>query len=806
MKKQICSFIGKQIGKNYQKHVINFTCGSITYYIAVFLFISLLHSCITVKNAPSKPFVFSNKVVFKDKLSKDNKQTLESEIAVYWDDSLQAKKLTKFGVFKVLKNPPVFDSLNMIRTQTYMKNYLKSQGYYSPQLYDSIVKTNYKNQVRVTPIITINLGKSTTIDSVAFSMNDSLQQQLVMANAKKTFLQKGVPFAKQTIRSELDRITGIMRDNGYLLFNRDNVYAYVDTIDSRLLELKLNPFDQLDLVAKFEQAQKENPKWDVTIKQRKDSTQQSYTQYYIGTSKYYTQSNDESIDLLENYAWKKRVQIGLDSVFYNKKNIELAPIKEFIFLKRDSLYSEANYYKTINALSKLGPFKQVETKFEFRGKDTVDVLYFLKPEKLWNLDFTSEVSRNTGDIAAGNLMGISTGITLRNRNAWKRSIQSFTSLRTGIELNLVDTTRVVQTFFINFNQTFTLPRLLGLNNSKLKLFKGMVNAENKRTLLSFNGSYTDRFQIFKLSSITASLGYEWKRKNNVMLWRPLNLELYNLDKQKGLDDLIAANPFLQLSFNTGNVLGGSFTYFNNHVSGNKPYVSHFTRISLESSGLLPGFVVPSLLKNMYRYVKVEAEYRHNIKLNKNEFTYRGFLGFGYNYNNNAEIGKVLPFFKQFAAGGPNSMRAWGIRQLGLGSSLLSDTASSSFKDRFGDMQLELNFEYRFNIFSSSIVKIGSAIFFDIGNVWNIKKDATNPNGEFNFSRLGKDIAVGVGTGVRLDFSYFLIRLDWAYKLKDPARNYNDGWVDFKRSGFREKRDNGTEVRNFAFQLGIGLPF
>lgn len=754
--------------------------------------------------------------------SKEEKQRIENELAPYWDDSLQAKKLTKFGLFKTLKNPASFDSLNIPRTKNFMLGYLKSQGYYSPQLLHRIDTIPHKNQIRLKPIITINLGKSTTIDSVAFAMNDSLQQQLVLTNAKKSFLQQGVPFAKQTIRSELDRITGIMRDNGYLHFNRDNIYAYVDTVDRKLLELKFNPFEQLELIAAFEKAQKENPKWDVTIKQRVDTTKKSYQKFYIGNSKYYTQSTDDPIDSIVNFKWRAFENDGLDSAKFNKKNINIAPLKEFTFLKRGSLYNESNYYKTINALSKLGPFKQVETKFTFRNKDSLDVHYILKPEKLLNFEISSEVSRNTGDFAAGNLMGISVNLTTRNRNVRKNATQSFTSLRTGIELNLVDSTRLIQTFFANFNKTFTYPKIVGeglfkwmsynvapifgLKSTTNNLLNGIITAENKRTLLSFNTSYTDRFQIFKLTSINGSLGYEWKRKNNVNLLRLVNVELYNLNKQQGLDDLIKANPFLQYSFNTGNVVGSSFTFFNNHISSNKPFVSHFWRASIESSGLLSSLLIPSSQKNIYRYIKLEGEYRHNIKLNKNEFTYRGFVGFGLNYNSNDEIGKVLPFFKQFAAGGPNSMRAWGIRQLGLGSSRLSDTALSSFKDRFGDMQLELNLEYRFNIFSTSFIKIGSAVFADIGNVWNVKKDGTNLNGEFNFSRLGKDIAIAIGTGLRLDITYAIIRVDCGFKLKDPARNYNNGWANFNTNIFKEKRDNGTEVNNFALQFGIGLPF
>ena len=72
--------------------------------------------------------------------------------------------------------------------------------------------------------------------------------------------------------------------------------------------------------------------------------------------------------------------------------------------------------------------------------------------------------------------------------------------------------------------------------------------------------------------------------------------------------------------------------------------------------------------------------------------------------------------------------------------------------------------------------------------------------------LGKDLAIGVGTGVRIDFTYFMIRLDFSYKVKDPVRMGNGGWMDFKNFAWTDIRPNGLQVSNYALQLGIGLPF
>jgi outer membrane protein assembly factor BamA len=230
------------------------------------------------------------------------------------------------------------------------------------------------------------------------------------------------------------------------------------------------------------------------------------------------------------------------------------------------------------------------------------------------------------------------------------------------------------------------------------------------------------------------------------------------------------------------------------------------RFGVEEAGSIMG-AFPRLRSLIYRYVKTEAEYRYSYKLPQTEWAFRLFGGAGFNYSNDPTIGSVMPFFKQFAGGGPNSMRAWQLRQLGLGSSIANDTiTTTTFRDRLGDMMLEANLEYRFNLLTLGSFNIASVFFADIGNIWNIRKKDDNPNAEFNFRRLYKDLAVSVGTGIRFDFSYFLIRLDAGFKLKDPARPTPNGWADFKNLQFTETRPNGVQVRNFALQLGIGLPF
>jgi outer membrane protein assembly factor BamA len=207
-------------------------------------------------------------------------------------------------------------------------------------------------------------------------------------------------------------------------------------------------------------------------------------------------------------------------------------------------------------------------------------------------------------------------------------------------------------------------------------------------------------------------------------------------------------------------------------------------------------------------VKAEAEFRQQVQFRKTGLAYRLFSGAGYNYGSDPVIGQSLPFFKQFVAGGPNSMRAWPVRQLGLGSSLLSDT-SNIFRDRYGDIQLEANIEYRFPLFALSAVKINSAFFIDAGNLWNFRYNAADMGrSQFQLKKFFTDIAIAAGTGLRFDFNYFLLRLDFGYKVKDPARVSNNGWMSIKDFEWvnREFDIARLKRKNFAWQLGIGLPF
>jgi len=785
------------------------------YGILTVLLMILLHSCsvqqrTTVRDFPAnKPFVYSNKINIVNDLPKDEEKRLTYELQNYWDDSLQVRLVQRYLAWYRLNKPPVFDSSNLDRSINFMKAYLNSQGYFYSNLKDSVFIDTVKNQLRANVIMDISTGKNITIDSVSYNFQDSALKALVESEISKSPLKKGGRYTKQVISDELDRLTNLFRQNGYYNFSRDDLRAVVDTLDSELLQLTLDPFKQAQLIADAAKKRNENPNWSITITTTRNLTDTTgLKQFSFGNIYYYPETN--LYDIPDSV--KRRTDFKVDTfrsgiMKYKQGQFRFRPMREHTYFKRGDKYNEADYFKTINTLGQLGAWQQVDAILEPRDKDSLDVHLFLVPAIKQSVAAELEGSRNSGDVITGNTLGISMNLSYNNKNRWKQAIQQQSVIRTGVELNLLNQANnpLLQTFLVSASHTYAFPRIL----TPFRSWGSSKKVENKKTLLTLNGSYIDRRNFYKVNSFTASIGYEWRsRKRNgdhLWLYKPLNVELYGITRLAGLDTLIQKNPFLQASFNEGNIVSQSLSFISTSTGRINRNRSHYFRVGIEEAGGLFG-LLPGLKNNIYRYIKTETEYRQVTRYDKSELAYRAFAGVGYNYGNDPRIGRTLPFFKQFIAGGPYSMRAWGLRQLGLGSSIFSDTVNSSYRDRFGDIQLETNIEYRFTLLSLGSFKVGSAFFADIGNIWNIKRNNQDPDSKFSFSNLAPDLAIGVGTGLRFDFSYFLIRFDFAYRVKDPARNSNGGWMSIKDFVWSETRASGLKINNMALQFGIGLPF
>lgn len=758
---------------------------------------------------PTRPsnmaYVYDNTIEITDVKNKLQKKLLENELSNYWDDSLKSIHVRQFGIFNTLMDPKKYNPERMPRTINYMSNFLASKGYHRVQLTPIVQIDSVNDDFRAHLKMKVQLNKKTIIDTIEYALQDKTLQQIAINNLDKSYLKKGDAYAVNKIDNELDRLVTLFRSNGYYQFTKEKIFCEVDTLNANLMQLSLDPLTQANQLMNTENIDLANPHWKLSF-QLRNLQSQTTKAYPVGSQLFYSNvSINDNLDSITQKQYqfvdnKKQV-----THLYNERKFKTSLFQEQIFLKKGDPFNEQLYYKTLNTLSGIGAWQQVDGRTSI-SNDSVYLHYLLTPSIRRSVSFDIEGSKNTGQLLSGNLLGLSTSLTYKDRNVQKKAISSLTSIRTGIELNLNNNNDpLTQTLLWNIGHTYVFPNII-IPFVPIKQYQHF----NTKSTLSMNGSSMKRLDYYDLKSITGAWGYEWKKTNNnaehLFIYKPINVELYKLNKYDKLDNLLKLNPFLRSSFNDGNLISQAFTYLYTGKSAKHPNHNNFLKIGIEDAG---GFalLVPEIKKRVYTYIKAELELRKTIQTQRNEWAFRVLAGWGNNYSNNTTLSSQLPFFKQFSAGGPYSMRAWGLRQIGLGSSRFYDTSSNSINfDRFGDLQLEANAEYRFNLFQLGSYKIGSAVFVDMGNIWNIRDAKDNPNSIFKLKNLGQDLAIGIGSGLRFDFDYFIVRIDYALKLKDPTRNYNGGWLDPTDFKWNETKPNGMKVNNYAFQFGIGLPF
>jgi outer membrane protein insertion porin family len=772
----------------------------------------LIPSCtVPRKYQHYKPFVYKTNINIIGNMPGSTRRELIEKLQNQLDDSLRIQVKSYAGVRKEIIKPPVFDTINLGRSKVFMRSLLHSNGYFQPVITDTFtIDTVKKAQYRVTITFRVTPGKVTRLDSVGFALTTPELQQLALRDRERSLLKKGDPFTIQSVSSELDRLVELYRNHGYYKLSREDFYAERDTVVAALIDPTLDPFEQLALLDSLRK-KRENPTINVVIKQNpvKDSTH--LLKFYMGNVAVYP-----DIYILEDSVEAKRDSTMVRGIkfYYNSDKFKLPFIARNVSLRPGVQYTQRRYFRTINNFNQLGAWQNVDLSLQERYDSIplLDATLKLYPEEKYSAKIDFEASRNVSDfLTTGTLFGIGLSARLLNRRTFREAIQSVTNARFGIELGK----NIIQTLQTNLSHNIAIPRFVSPFRNK----GDSVIAP--KTIISLNAAYTDRFQFFKVRSFNASWGYEWTERNRrseqqertgrewrkTWQWTLLNYEYTSVVKTDSLRSLQEKIPSYRFAFNDGMIVSqiGSFT-------AGREYDNKFTlaRAKVEESGALLGLIKSIELGSLRRFIKVDGEFKHYIHHNNKRQTwaFRAYAGYGFVYGK-VDTGTVdapaivhennLPFFKAFFAGGPYSMRAWPIRRLGPGSSNLYDPVDKPSIERFGNVQLEFNAEYRFNITDIRGVKINSALFVDIGNIWSKEYDPDTglqiPEASFNFGRLYKDIAIGGGSSLRFDFDFFLIRLDWAYRLKDPL------YYDVKGGWF-----HNFEILDGQFQLGIGYPF
>ncbi|HET9056168.1 MAG TPA: BamA/TamA family outer membrane protein [Chitinophagaceae bacterium] len=794
------------------------------YQLALLIFLLLLSSCFlptkVKKYQKDKPFVFSNKIILKvEALSAAQKADLKLRISAQLDDSMKVRVLDRAILPRLIKSPPAFDTASLNKSINNIKILMNNLGYFRAGIsavykIDSSKLYTSKNQYRVTTTFTVDAKRNTVMDSISYLLPTTELEKITNETLDKALLKKGEPFTVEKISAEINRLLNIYRNEGYYKISRDDIFALVDSVNKALLNPNLSDFERILLLT---QLKNKRPTINVQLLTKPSPDSNKYRRYYIGDITVFPDFSGLTGGEPLKTKFSKDSNIIIQ---YNKDKYHSSFISNNIFLKKGELYREDDYIKTLNNLSQLGTWQIVN----IFSKDTmlndslpvVDFLITLTPTKRLGFSINLESSFSTNVAAAtgnGNILGFLGNISFTDRNVVKEGARITHTIRGGIEYDLLNNGSQ-NSRELGYSNNFSIPKFM----PPLK-FLLPKNTLSKNSTINFNISSLNRIGFFNLASFNLGFGYDWKKKANTStFWKPLNIDYSNLfNASDTFNKARESNVFLRNSFQTSLVIGQIFGYVIELPNKKRPNRITTIRVNLEESGLIAGTLKRAIgsknfLNNLREFLKADVEYKYIINLKKSAWVFRTFVAVGSPIRGDSG----LPFFKQYFGGGPNSMRAWPIRTLGQGGAPypIYSPGVNRFNDRVGDIQLEANAEYRYNIVQiiPNVVALKGALFMDAGNIWAIKKDKTITSGEdpkyFQFKNLYKQLAVGIGTGFRFDFNYFLIRFDFGFRFKKPDVSKNNGWqipdINFRNvfgSAGKEWRYN-----NYNFTFGINYAF
>ncbi|MFM8833950.1 MAG: BamA/TamA family outer membrane protein, partial [Cytophagales bacterium] len=490
---------------------------------------------------------------------------------------------------------------------------------------------------------------------------------------------------------------------------------------------------------------------------------------------------------------------------YNKKILA-----QRVFIKRDSLYSRTKTINTQRQLANLDIFKFVNVNYDtaaLRGKMVANLFMSALDKYSW--------SNEAGVTVTQGFPGPYISTSLKKRNLFGGLEILELGGRFGFEgvASATEVGNFYQSTEASANAAITFPQFL-FPFSRAASFR--YAKYNPRTRLSAGYTYTDRPE-YQRRITTVSAAFSWDINQKFQFtFTPTNINIINstfgssalgsqfeklLDSLQNTQGNNLRNAFLP-SF-VGSMIF-SFTWNNNYGSSQKS--SSLLRTTLESGGTILNLFTPQFIVNQglqpFQYLRFNVDFRKNVVINKKtSFAWRINTGVGYAYSAN----RVLPYEKNFFAGGSNSLRAWRPRRLGVGSEppqLSENPASNGYFDyRFekpGDLLIEGSMEWRQKL----IGFINYALFVDAGNVWSLRT-TSKPEAQFNWSNFYEEFAVGTGFGIRFDFSFLILRLDVGIKAWDPARPAGQRWV-LNRVAFGGPY--GLDREPVIYNIGIGYPF
>lgn len=614
------------------------------------------------------------------------------------------------------------------------------------------------------------------IKEVTYAVGDERILETITKEKKKSLIKPGKDYNLDILKNERVRLDAILKNNGYFYFNPDFLVYKADTSAADYtVSLKL------------------------TIKD-------SIPENALNVCRIHSVTIDQDYSLM-NRAGKtpKDTTIYENNIFLSRKsgmNIKPKAILRSVYLRKDEIYSRQNHNITLNRLMSLGTFKFVQVKFA--DSDTLAPGFLDVTVLLTNMSkrsFKSEVDMVS---KSNKYTGPRLDVTLLNRNTFGGAEMLNMGLAGSFEAQLSGQNKNLYTYSFNPKVELTFPRIILPVN--LKRSNSMYTP---KTQISFAYNYLRRVDYFSLQTFQLIYGFKWKE--NILKeheLNPINASYTSIGNQTDTFKLLlASNPYLKKSYEEQFIAGLNYSFTYNeqvlqgkkiqfYFQGNAETAGNVFSLIKTISGQKPSSENPrNIFGSIYsQYAKFSIDTRGFYNFSeKTKLAMRFFAGIGKPYGNSS----LLPYTKQFFSGGPNSIRAFQINSVGPGTYSQKNN-NQWFLQLGGDIKLELNSEYRFNIYKF----LKGALFVDAGNVWLEKSNPANIGSPFVFSNFMKELAVGSGFGLRFDVSFFILRFDLAFPLRKPWLEENNRWVidqiDFTNSTWRKE--------NLVLNIAIGYPF
>ncbi|HXA01694.1 MAG TPA: BamA/TamA family outer membrane protein [Cytophagaceae bacterium] len=666
--------------------------------------------------------------------------------------------------------PSIFDSAQANLSLRQLRFYYHSKGFFQSQVTSSFDTVGKK----VFAKYSVKEGAAYTIKNINYKADTAILR-LITENTKSAKITAGENYDEEKISAERERINKLMKDNGYFDFSRQYIFFEIDTI-----------------------AEKQKVGIGLIIKDPPGGTHEKYT---VGKVIFNTDVATDNQELRRDTLLYK----GIYFVYFQRNfSPKILTYKNKIV--PGNIYSQSAVQNTQKQLAALDQYKFININFEKNKTDTVGhtLTAFIHTSPLKRYQITDEFGLN---VSQGFVPGPFGNLTFKQRNTFK----GFEILEVGIRYSITGQAavsnpgQVYRTQEYGINAGLTFPQFFFPTKIRYKFYD-----YSPKTKIIAGYNIVNRPEYTR-SILKAALNYTWNPSSKVQYtFAPIDINIINTSRitpefQNYLDTLHKKGNNLSNSFRKSFVSNINLSYvFNNGEFGSNKK-SRYIRLYVESGGTTLNFIDKTILNNndilfglkAFRYIKLNTEFRFYFPVSKNN-TFALRFNFGYV---NAYAGThTLPYEKYFFTGGTNSNRAWKPRRLGPGTYADKDANGNIIYtfEKPGEILFENNYEFRHKLFG--FVKGGA--FIDMGNVWTLRNDPARPGSRFHSNNFLSQIAVGAGYGLRLDFSFLILRFDIGVKMWDPAQEAGKKLVA-KNLNFKHPLGAPEQA---VYNIGIGYPF